>query len=83
MGAKKIVVAACACLFVLGGIAATSAEAASPYGPTGLGSNLHRRFVLKQAVKRTQQGRPVSNRQIIWQTRPYSRGFIRTSRWGR
>lgn len=82
MGAKRLVVLSAAALLCLGGLVESSASAAGRYGPTGLGSNLHRRFVIKQAVKRTQQGRPVANRQIIWQSRPFTNRSIRTwRRW--
>lgn len=42
-----------------------TAHAARPV--TGYGANLHRRFVLKQELKRAQNGLPVRNRgNILW-----------------
>lgn len=73
MGSKKLVIAAAAIALSFGGLLAASAEARSPYGPTGLGSNLHRRFVIKQAVKRSNAGQPVRNRAITWYAKPYLR----------
>ena len=38
-----------------------------PRPATGIGSNLHRRFVLKQELKRVQQGKSVRSRgNILW-----------------
>lgn len=56
-----------ACL--LGGDFASTA-AAGPYGRTGLGSNLHRRFVIKQARKNASLGRPVRRSAILWRSQP-------------
>ena len=47
-------------------IAAAPAEAGSAYGPTGLGSNLHRRFVKKQAVQNARRGRPQTRHAGVW-----------------
>ncbi|MEN1679919.1 MAG: hypothetical protein AAGJ46_10015 [Planctomycetota bacterium] len=70
MFSKRFLGAACAAMFAVGGLGAIEAEAANRYGVTGLGSNLHRRFVLKQAVKRADRGQRVSNRAIVWYARP-------------
>ncbi|MEM6329943.1 MAG: hypothetical protein AAF790_06815 [Planctomycetota bacterium] len=73
-----------AAALLVGGAVASEAEAASRFGPGGLGANLHRRFVIRQAVKRTSRGLPVRNRAILWQARPYTRGVITTRRgWRR
>lgn len=77
MGNKKILIAAMVATFCIGGMMATSASAASRYGPGGLGSNLHRRFVIKQAAKRAKAGKPVRNRAITWYARPYLRARSR------
>ncbi|MEM1304042.1 MAG: hypothetical protein AAGG46_04065 [Planctomycetota bacterium] len=68
---KKLVASTFALLILFSGVAATAE--ASRYGPAGLGPNLHRRFVIKQARKSVSQGRSVSGRQIIWFTGPSSR----------
>lgn len=70
---KKIVASAFAVLIALSSLA--TAEAAGRYGPAGLGSNIHRRFILKSANKRVQQGKPVRGRASIWLTRPTSKFY--------
>ena len=42
------------------------AVAGSPYGPTGLGSNLHRRFVKKRTVQRANSGLPTTRHAGVW-----------------
>ena len=41
-------------------------SAGSPYGPTGLGSNLHRRFVKKQAVQNARRGQSQTRHAGVW-----------------
>ncbi len=84
MTKRNVVLCAATACLVLGGAFVSEAAAASRFGPTGLGSNLHRRFVIKQAIKRSNNGQSVSNRAILWKARPYTRGVIRTrSAWRR
>ena len=72
MKLKVLGIAVCVAAFGLtdAGPPAQKAEARSPYGVSGLGSNLHRRFVLKQASKRASRGQPVRNRAITWFAQP-------------
>lgn len=72
---KKLVLTTAAALMLSGGLAAT-AEAG--WGPAGLGANLHRRHVMKQAVKRQRRGLPVRNSAIVWLSGP--RGVVYRSR---
>lgn len=41
-------------------------QAAEAGKPGGVGSNLHRRFMIKQAQQRARQGRPVRRHVGIW-----------------
>ena len=68
---RKFVAAAFALLILLSALAAP-VEAARRYGPGGLGGNLHRRHILRQASKKQVRGQAVTGRAIIWKTRPAS-----------
>lgn len=74
---KTIVALTCAAAFMLGVLASTQASAAN-YGPSGLGANLHRRHVMKQATRRARAGLPVRRSAIVWMAGPRA-----TAWWGR
>ena len=76
---KSLLIAAA--VVTVGSILASDAAAASRFGPAGLGSNLHRRFVVKQAVKRSNAGQPVRNRAITWYAKPYINSRTAWRRW--
>lgn len=78
MSKQKLTTFAIAAALLMGGAWAAEATAASPFGRTGLGPNLHRRFVLKQAVKNANSGRSVRNSAILWNARPYSSSMNRS-----
>lgn len=72
MRLKAVATALCAAVISLSDVSfpAPKAEAAPRYGVSGLGSNLHRRFVLKQAAQRASRGQAVRNRAIVWFAQP-------------
>ncbi|TWT77994.1 hypothetical protein Pla123a_17930 [Posidoniimonas polymericola] len=78
MNRKNLVVAAVlASAFALGMLTSKQASAGK-YGPAGLGANLHRRHVMKQATKNARRGLPVRKSAIVWLSAPQS-----NLRWAR
>lgn len=78
MNRRNLIVAVTlASAFALGMLTSRQAEAGK-YGPAGLGANLHRRHVMKQAQKNARQGKPVRKSAILWMSGPRS-----TAWWAR
>ena len=76
MRKARCAVLACAAALLVSGMWTSAAEAASRYGPAGLGANIHKRFVINQAIKKSRRGQTVRNRQILWRAAPYNRGRL-------
>lgn len=84
MSKSRLTLIAIGAALLIGGASACEVSAASPYGRTGLGANLHRRFVLKQAVKNANAGLPVRRSAIVWNARPFASRSVRMrSGWRR
>lgn len=79
---KKLLAATFAGAICLSTFAA-DAMAGNRYGPGGLGSNLHRRHVIKQAEKRIARGQSVRGRAILWQTSTSSSLYRSVPSWRR